>query len=571
MASAGEAQTVTENTEVQLSGSGTDSDGAISVYLWQQVDGIAVSISNADQPVATFKAPPALEPLTLTFELKVTDDFGDSHTDITVVRVTPYQSLTWEPSSNTRCTHDQNISPVAPNVANVLTNVGERMFEPSIIFSDQTFTWYSRHEAGPASMELETLQYGGFLSVDGEEPKTAYDDGTHGDQTPGDGIFTRACLYVGEDFLAGKDFREASNLWIISNTFRGTDSAVELTPNVRANDSGFFIALGAQYDIRYQSNWLLHSPEFCGACEIAWQLAGDVFDFFAVTPRDPVGGAGYVRVHDNIEGTGFTPPCANNAYCYPIIDGNEHQKLSGIIWSGWPGIEAMNHELGHGLLGVGAKDFPAAGTGAWNSGDGMHHDADITVNGELSGPFWDPDRGWPHSVLLVDSLGQRSETYLIRDEQGQFRLRKMDDQFKVWDDILLYMMGLLTKEQVTKTYYKLVNPELTGCVSEELHLVCTNDLVTAEQIIPFTIDDFTARFGTWTAPDFYQPTALTLGVLNISDRPHTNAEIVWFSRVYREFAVETPSSTSWSTGTAWSKATRGLSNIRINALEMTQR
>lgn len=200
----------------------------------------------------------------------------------------------------------------------------------------------------------------------------------------------------------------------------------------------------------------------------------------------------------------------------------------------------------------------------------MHHDADITVNGELSGPFWDPDRGWPHSVVLENEQGERFETYLIKDADGQFKIKPLDDDFRTWDDILLYIMGLLDATEVTKTYYKLVNPSLTDCISEEQHLVCTNNIVEAEQVIEFTVSDFIAKFGEWSAPSFYQPHNITMGVLNISDRPHTNAEIVWMTKLHREFAATTPPSTPWFKGTTWHKATRELSQININASSLVE-
>lgn len=563
---AGEEQTVVENSKVILSGSGSDSDGSVTSYLWQQTDGISVSIEDSDQAVAYFIAPPTLEPISLTMQLTVTDNQGASHSSSTIVNVTPFKSTSWEPSPISNCNINENISPVAVNTPNTLTEVGHQMHEPSIIFSDQTFTFFSREDSSDPFISKTYLIEGGYFeAVDGEDKSLIFDDGTHGDLIAGDGIYTRSCLYVPEQLFPERDYLGQSNLIIVNKKYRGSESVETLTENISINETGLFITLGDEYSLRYKNPWALHSPETCKACDIAWQLAGDVFDFFSVTPREFLHGAGYVRVHDNIKGAGFAPPCENNSYCYDIIDDEEHQKLIGIIWNGIPDLYALNHELGHGLIGVASGNFPAEGDGAWNSGDGMHHDADITVNGELSGPFWDPDRGWPHSVVLENEQGERSETYLIKDTDGQFKIKPLDDDFKVWDDILLYIMGLLSPTDVTKTYYKLVNPSLTGCISEELHLVCTNDIVEAEQVIEFTVSDFIAKFGQWSAPSFYQPSNLTMGVLNISDRPHTNAEIVWMTKLHREFTTATPATNPWFNGITWHKATRGLSQININA------
>ena len=48
---AGDDHTVIENDNVTLSGSGTDSDGAIATYLWQQLEGVSVTIENNDSHI----------------------------------------------------------------------------------------------------------------------------------------------------------------------------------------------------------------------------------------------------------------------------------------------------------------------------------------------------------------------------------------------------------------------------------------------------------------------------------------------------------------------------------------
>nr|WP_305852103.1 choice-of-anchor X domain-containing protein [Aliikangiella sp. G2MR2-5] len=392
-----------------------------------------------------------------------------------------------------------------------------------------------------------------------------FDDGTHGDLVASDGIYTRACMYLPEEYLANAPFVSRLDIWFIKPEYRGTQSLQSIADGVAVNEAGFFIEVGDDYNNRAKNNWLLHSPESCKACETAWSIAGDVFDFFVVSTRDAHNGAGYVRVHDNIEGTGFNPPCEPRSHCYNIIDEQEHQKLTGIIWSGWPGIEGMNHELGHGLLGLDASNFPGEGIRAWNSGDNMHLDSDTTVTGELAGPFWDPDRGWPYPVVFETAPGVFEETYLIRDEQGDFRLEIMNDSRNVWADIFLYMMGLLEAEQVTSTYYKLVNPSLEGCETQEYYLLCTNNLVTAEETIAFTVNDFIGQFGQRVLPENFDPSLLTLGILHISDRAHTDAEIVWFTNIFSEFAGAENLQQEWGFGTNWSKATRGLSRVDIDA------
>ena len=565
---AGSDLTVGEQTKVDLIGSASDSDGTISTYNWTQTSGIAVKLSGTDTAETSFDAPAASKQIILTFQLTATDNNGAATTDTVNVTVNsnPGSVLEkWEPSLISECTTDSNISPVLPLAPNLMTQNGQRVMEPSIIFIDQTFTFLLKAAPDAPSLSLDLLRFGGYGVVGVDDVSLVFDDGTHGDLVAGDGIFTRSCLYVLEESLAGNDFVHSSNLWALSTALRGTETADYIAQGVRVNDAGFFIELGDEYSNRLTNNWRLLNPEYCQACLKAWQLAGDVFDFFAMSTRDPAAGAGYVRVHDNILGTGFNPPCEPRSYCYPIIDGQEHQKLTGIIWMGWPGIGGLNHELGHGFLGVETRNFPADGARAWNAGDLFHLDSDITVTGELAGPFWDPVRGWPHAVQLENEAGERFETYLTEDVDGIFRLKALDDNNRIWDDILLYMMGLLPPEDVTKTYYKLFNPRLSDCITEELNTVCTNDMVTAEELIPFTVTDFIAQFGTRSVPPYLDPKRIQMGVLNISDRPHTEAEIVWLTKAYREFVTSSEAVGQFIDGTPWSWATKGLSTIEINA------
>jgi hypothetical protein len=199
-----------------------------------------------------------------------------------------------------------------------MTQNGQRVMEPSIIFIDQTFTFLLKAAPDAPSLSVDLLRFGGYGVVGVDDVSLVFDDGTHGDLVAGDGIYTRSCLYVLEESLAGNDFVHSSNLWALSTALRGTETADYIAQGVRVNDAGFFIELGDEYSNRLTTRWRLLNPEYCQACLRAWQLAGDIFDFFAMSTRDPVGGAGYVRVHDNILGTGFNPPCEPRSYCYQL-------------------------------------------------------------------------------------------------------------------------------------------------------------------------------------------------------------------------------------------------------------
>ena len=84
-ANAGADQQVLASEEVNLSGSGSDSDGSIVSYLWTQTSGETVTLGSDDTASTSFTAP-AVE-TRLEFELRVTDDDGAEATDSVSVSV----------------------------------------------------------------------------------------------------------------------------------------------------------------------------------------------------------------------------------------------------------------------------------------------------------------------------------------------------------------------------------------------------------------------------------------------------------------------------------------------------
>ncbi len=85
-ADAGADQTVNEKTAVNLTGSGTDSDGSIASYVWTQTDasGASVTLTGANTATPSFTAPTVSNSegsKTLTFKLTVTDNEGATGED----------------------------------------------------------------------------------------------------------------------------------------------------------------------------------------------------------------------------------------------------------------------------------------------------------------------------------------------------------------------------------------------------------------------------------------------------------------------------------------------------------
>ncbi|MCP4344156.1 MAG: hypothetical protein GY795_01345 [Desulfobacterales bacterium] len=88
MADAGPDQTVGEEKLVTLNGSNSDDpDGKVIYYLWRQISGTAITLTNATSAKSVFTSPADLVSESLEFELTVTDDRGLCHTDSVIVNI----------------------------------------------------------------------------------------------------------------------------------------------------------------------------------------------------------------------------------------------------------------------------------------------------------------------------------------------------------------------------------------------------------------------------------------------------------------------------------------------------
>lgn len=86
-ANAGADQTVTEGATVTVNGTGTDSDGSIASYRWQQLSGPSVALANSAAASTTFTAPSVDSDSSLTLQLTVTDNLGQSASDTVTITV----------------------------------------------------------------------------------------------------------------------------------------------------------------------------------------------------------------------------------------------------------------------------------------------------------------------------------------------------------------------------------------------------------------------------------------------------------------------------------------------------
>jgi len=95
VANAGANQSVASGAAVTLDGSGsTDSDGSITTFVWTQVSGTPLTITNADAAVASITLPTVTETTSWVFLLTVTDDEAATDTDEVEIKVNISATMT---------------------------------------------------------------------------------------------------------------------------------------------------------------------------------------------------------------------------------------------------------------------------------------------------------------------------------------------------------------------------------------------------------------------------------------------------------------------------------------------
>ena len=79
-------------TQLSITGSGSDTDGTIAAYLWEQIGGPAVTLTNANTSRVSFVTPSSASNSTVTLRLTVTDNQGATGTDEVVISVRATQN-----------------------------------------------------------------------------------------------------------------------------------------------------------------------------------------------------------------------------------------------------------------------------------------------------------------------------------------------------------------------------------------------------------------------------------------------------------------------------------------------
>ena len=454
---------------------------------------------------------------------------------------------------------------------------------PNIIFDDQEFKYFTKNARNCRDISF-------------------FDDGTNGDDVPGDGLYTLSGVSI-KKLIEGKCLSDSQfkptfsdavkgythlyggikrgRLLVIDSKLRGTVKYKDFGNGLMGTDYALFYSLGDEYEYVYSDkNWPLHNPVDSKAGLRVLKKFGNVFDYLVFVPEKQFGGAGYVRVIDNVKGI-----MTYNKKSYYNFGQNvfpkgykTYNKLKGNIWYGEWNTNNLNHEFGHSVgIGPPVVDFPGNGV-SWNSQDRMHINSSSTVSNVMTGPFWDPKRGWPNSVRAKDKQGVWKEVQIEANGDGTFTMVPRDPyKHERYDDILLYMLGFKSPEEANTRYYLFNEKEinLKDCFFQDdskgepleatagpKGLYCYDNIIDQSeygQIEEFGVQEMINMFGP-RIPSYEKSSKhLNVGVIYLTRNQPTEAEIVWNHLKYEWWATKD----EWvpGIGGTWPFMTRGLSTI----------
>jgi len=389
-------------------------------------------------------------------------------------------------------------------------------FIPPVVYSDGSSTTTLEVHTTGQGVESVHLQSGS------QSFGQLYDDGSHGDQTAGDGVYTLSGItYPGSPLWWGTfgtygfaarivragGWEERQSLATLGVVQPGLSYPVEqLDADTSTTTHAVFIV---------DDNGEIF-PGFpitevrCGKTnfipyEKVYDHFSDAFDFLLVMPSgalyDPVEFAErenvpyFVLAKNDLQNIGL-----------PTIDDTAEfgsdGRLRGAVYHSFGSPAIMEHELGH-AWGINYGSSLGLVGGASEGGVNLSH--------------WD-EASDINSVMQEFAFADDVVGHLVANGDGTYRIVPQALDTEAFAPLDLYLMGLIPPEEVPPTH-RLVNPDYSD-----------PNRVTAEDVETITIQELMAAEGGPRVPDdTASPKSFTAAFIAISDRAFSPAEYDFFS------------------------------------------
>jgi hypothetical protein len=349
-----------------------------------------------------------------------------------------------------------------------------------------------------------------------------YDDGSHGDHTAGDGVYTLdGITYPGFALLwgtfsgyvfdarivrvGGLEERHAlASLGVVLPDL--SYSAVQLDARTSATTHAIFIVDDAgEIFPGFPITKILCGKTNFVPYEKVYAHFPDAFDFLLVMPSgslyDPVEFARrenvpyFVLAKNEVQNIGL-----------PVFDDTatfgSGGRLKGAVYHSFGSPAIMEHELGH-TWGINyGSSLGLVGDTAEGGVNLSHWDEASDINGAMQ-----------EFVFADDVVG-----HLVDNGDGTYRIVPQAPDAEAFAPLELYLMGLIPPEEVPPVH-RLINPDYSD-----------PNRVTAEQVETITIQQLMAAEGGPRIPDHTaSPKTFTAAFIAVSDRSFSQAEYDFFS------------------------------------------
>ena len=441
---------------------------------------------------------------------------------------------------------------------------GLSLWRPAIIFNDGVEQTTFTVPIADGSFEDVYVTTEGVLNADEglDALIQLFDDGTHGDETAGDGTWSRSgitasgklahdggthetlknrLVFVSSDVATEPRQLPREGMSIVDVGQRGTITVSKLSAALFATSHALFLVDDGTNFPSYPKIEEDAITKPCHACRIMVETFGDVFDFVNIQVREHLRSVGIPEAGDGVfvawnrrvivdaEGIGLEPFNANSP------SGTFSTRIRSILFSN----EVSGRSLAHEVIHAWASEV---GQSIGLTTEGAHYGPNVLISGINDDLLIDGDG------FSVQRAGSINPTDLVANGDGTYRVVSRPG----WDNptfhpLTLYQAGFAPPSQVPPVEI-IEGPDFTDL-----------DRVTVTSTRTVTIEEIIALEGPRIPSSATAPKSFRLGTLVFGDRAYSEADYVFFTLALRYF--ESNKQYDGNGSPPWKAATLGLSTV----------
>ncbi|MCZ6545171.1 MAG: Ig-like domain-containing protein, partial [Chloroflexi bacterium] len=460
-------------------------------------------------------------------------------------------------------------------------------WEPPVIFNNGIDTVLVSLAIQGGDFDSAWVSAEGLLDADTDVPEDValfddiaddliriYDDGTHGDLTAGDGVFSRGGVTSSQtlqhdggsherlspsvfffrrdldNFVRVNSSTLDSGLGIVDESRRDAAQVVAIGPGLTASTHALFLVDDGTIYPNYPNVDADAAVDVCEACGVIIEEFGDEFDFIILQSSRPLNEvpscdcqAFFKGTRNDAQGIGVElrdinvgPDTFSGGDPFNTFSDGQ---LRGIIWSNTIDGSALSHEVMH------RWSVNAALERGWLDGEG-HFLATNTVRGMMD---LDLLQGGGSLLDLPGAPGLPVD--LVANGDGTFRLVSRPGEFNAtFDPMSLYLAGFIPPSQVPSVEL------LEGQIDPS-----DPNAWTASSVRTISVDDVIASEGPRLPSSVTAEKDFRVGTIVISDRAFSEAEYAFITLALRYW--ESDAAYDGSGAPPWNAATNGISTITV--------